>query len=218
MDEERLNRLSRRDVSAGSYSAGYTKFVRYMRLILPLIAVGIVAIIFLWPNSDDEAIIPVRQNKKIFKDQHISKNELLNPKFESADKNKRPYKITAVRAVQGETNDNLIMLEKPVGVIKISDNETIRVSSLTGAYRRDTERFYLKGNVDIFHNKGYDLKSEEVHIDMKKNLAWSEKDVFGKGPDLSITAKGIKLDGESNDVVFIGPAKLVLENGIEGVK
>ena len=218
MEAQRRERLSRRDVSAGVYSASYTKFVRTMRLVLPLLAAGIVIVLFLWPSVDDEAIVPVRQDQDMLKSQTITKNELTNPHFESADKKNNPYTIRAQRAVLGETNENLIMMEKPVGEMMLEGGAKVRVTSNTGAYRRDTERFYLSGDVDIEHDKGYTLKSQETHFDLRAKLAWSDKDVSATGPDLLIVAKGLKADNDQGTLVFTGPATLTLDKGLEGLE
>ncbi len=218
MNEDRLRRLSRQDVSSSGYSQSYTKFVRSMRLILPAVAIFIMAVLFIWPSINDERIIPVKQTKEeVEQDARISKNEFTNPQFESADRKNRPYKITAIRAVQGEINENLIMLERPVGVMDLGDGKSVRVGSVAGAYRRDTERFFLKGDVDVFHSGGYSLKTEEAHVDLNNNLAWSELDVYGAGPEMNITAKGMKADGKTGEIIFSGPATLVLEKGMDGL-
>ena len=150
--------------------------------------------------------------------QKIAKNELLNPKFESMDNKSQPYQIVAQRAVQGETNKDLIMLEQPVGVLTMKDGVEVTVTSKTGAYRQDTERFFLEGEVSLQHGGGYILKSEEAHIDLQKNLAWSEKDVSGSGPDMTIAARGVQANGETGEIVFSGPAKLTLAKGFGGVE
>ncbi|MBK6895892.1 MAG: LPS export ABC transporter periplasmic protein LptC [Alphaproteobacteria bacterium] len=217
-DAQRRERLSRREVSAEVYSESYTKFVRTLRLVLPLLAAGIVMVLFLWPAGDEEAIIPVKQDKEMLKGQNVAKNELTNPHFESADKKNNPYKISALRAVMGEKNENLIMMEQPVGEMRMENGAKVRVTSRTGAYRRDTERFYLNGAVDITHDRGYTLKSEETHFDLKAKLAWSDVDVTATGPDVSISAKGLRADNEKGTLLFTGPATLTLDQGLEGLE
>lgn len=215
--EARIERLSRRDKHNGTSSLGYTRFVRIMRMVLPLAAVGVVTILLIRTGVEDTHIVPIESDKSKIQDQNISKNELLNPKFESMDKKMQPYKITADRAVQGEKNKDLIMLDRPVGVMTMKDGVQLTVHSDTGAYRQDTERFFLQGEVFMQHADGYSLSSEEAHIDLKKNFAWSDKDVQGQGPDILIDAKGVRADGNTGEIVFSGPAKLVLENGVDGV-
>ena len=210
----RMERLSRRDQDARP-SAGSSWFVRVMRLLLPLAAVGVIAALFVVNDMDDDIIVPtVEKGHALPKE--IVQNELLNPKFESRDKKNRPYEIVAARAVQGKTNKDLIMLDKPVGTMTMDDSVQIKMTSRSGAYRQDTERFYLDGGVHIEHGEGYSLDCEEAHMDLRQSLAWSEKVVVGKGPDIEIEAKGLKANAKTGEVLFTGPAKLILKNGFEG--
>ena len=221
MDEHdaRLERLSRRVDHSAETNAGYTRFVRAMRLALPSAALILLTVLFVDTGVNEATIAPMEEGEApMVKDKRIAKNELLNPKFESRDKENQPYKITADRAIQGEVNKDLIMLERPVGVMDMGAGAQVQVVSDTGAYRQDTERFLLEGAVVMQHSDGYTLNTEEAHIDLKRNFAWSEKDVLGIGPDMVIDAKGVRANGETGEVVFAGPAKLVLEKGFEGAK
>ena len=217
--DARLERLSRRVDHSAETNAGYTRFVRVMRLALPLAALILLTVLFVDTGVNEATIAPMEEDEApMVKDKRIAKNELLNPKFESMDKENQPYKITADRAIQGEVNKDLIMLERPVGVMDMGAGAQVQVVSDTGAYRQDTERFLLEGAVVMQHSDGYTLNTEEAHIDLKRNFAWSEKDVLGTGPDMVIDAKGVRANGETGEVVFAGPAKLVLEKGFDGGK
>lgn len=192
----------------------YSRFVRIMRFVLPLIAGVLVLLLVLGQKTQESAIAPIEEaaTPELTKES-IERNELLNPKLESMDKKSQPYQITADRAIQGKTNRDLIMLERPVGVMTLKDGTTVRVHSETGAYRQDTERFFLQGKVFLEHAQGYVMETDEAHIDLKHNVAWSEKHVVGNGPDMTIDATGIRANGETGEIIFIGPATLVLENG-----
>ena len=215
----RMERLARRTDTLSASGGGYTRFIRIMRLALPLAAMGIVAVLFIRSHGDEEPlVVPLEDVRADIREQDTMKNELLNPVFESTDRDDRPYKITADRAVQGEKNRNLVMLENPGGVMTLKDGMRVSMRSDMGAYRQDTQRFFLKGGVFITHDEGYALRSEEAHIDLKQNVAWSEKQVHGDGPALSLDAQGVHANGANGTVVFTGPARLVLENGLAGVE
>jgi len=217
--DARLQRLSHRDRDNSSYS-NYSSFVKFMRLVLPLAALAVLAVLFVGTGSEENIVVSKEElikTPKISK-QEISQNELINPRFESTDKKDQPYQIVAERAVQSEDNKDLIMLENPVGVMKMKDGVEVRVTSKEGSYQQDIERFFLEGDVSFEHGEGYILQSQEAHIDLQKNYAWSKKPVRGIGPDISIAASGMQANGETGEVIFTGPAKLVLSKGFEGIK
>lgn len=208
--DARARRLTAR-TRRSSVSLGYSKFVRIMRLVLPLAAMVVVAVLFIRSGMNEKLAIFVEDDSSgMHSEQDIVKNELLNPTFESMDKKQQSYKITADRAVQGEKNKDLIMLERPVGSMSMNNGVVIKVRADAGAYRQDTERFFLRGGVHVEHSGGYALKTQEAHIDLGKDFAWSDFDVEAVGPDISIDAKGVRANGETGEVIFTGPAKLVL--------
>lgn len=217
-EDNRLSRLSHRE-PVSQPGLGYTRFVRIMRFALPLAAIVLVVVLVLGQKTQESIIEPIDEavTAELSKES-IERNELLNPKFESMDKKNQPYKITADRAIQGKKNKDLIMLDRPIGTMTLDDGMSITVHSDTGAYRQDTERFFLQGGVFLEQNQGYTMQTDEAHIDFRQNYVWSEKQVTGQGPDMTINASGVRANGQTGEVVFTGPAKLVLTNGFEGEK
>ncbi len=214
--EARLRRLSHRDRDRDNNSySNYSAFVRFMRLVLPLAALAVLAILFVGTGAEEDIVISKEELVKTpkIREQEISQNELINPKFESTDSKDQPYQIVAQRAIQSEDNKDLIMLEKPVGVMRMKDGVDIRVTSKKGSYQQDIERFFLEGDVSFEHGEGYTLQSQEAHIDLQKNYAWSEKPVKGFGADIYIAASGMQVNGRTGDIIFTGPAKLILSKG-----
>ena len=208
-DEERIARLSAASgiVSPISYNPKYSTYIRWLRRILPVIALVIVAVVFAWGNMNDPNIIPAQ-------DAHapktFGKNELLNPRFESLDKKNQPYTITAKRASQGESDDNLVMLEKPLADMMLNSGNWVAIKSKEGAFRQDTQRLFLRGDVELFHDRGYQMSMAELHIDLQANTAWSGTDVYGQGPAGTLTAKGLQANNVTGHLKFTGPAKLIL--------
>ncbi len=215
----RMERLSRRARNNHYSIQVYSKFVKLMRLALPLSALAIVVILYLRSGLEEQVIKPMEEFTKApaLEERSIARNELLNPRFENISAQNLPYQITADRAVQGEINENLIMLDRPIGKITMEDGEFVTLQSNAGAYRQDTGRFFLEGDVYLEHNGGFTLQMQEAHIDLKQGFAWSEKSLEGAGPDMNIAASGVRANNNTGEVVFSGPATLTLEGGISGI-
>lgn len=194
--------------------AGYSRFIRRMRYILPAIAVCIIAVVFSWGNMVDDRIVPVTQQDP--QNQTVGKNELLNPRFESTDEKNQPYTITADRALQGSTDEDLVVLEKPLGDILLNDGTWVALSADKGAFWQDTQRLLLQEKVQIFHDEGYRLETEKLNIDLTQNQTWSDEEVLVQGPAGRIESVGLKGDSQAEILTFTGPAKLVLFDTGEG--
>ncbi|GJL85590.1 MAG: hypothetical protein DHS20C02_13650 [Micavibrio sp.] len=211
--QERRERLAAPPKERKGYNQSYSKFVRWMRLILPLTALIIVAVLFTWTRMEEEIAIPVQQQATTEKD--IGKNELVNPRFESTDENKQPYTITAQRALQGEEDEKLVILERPVADMLLNSGNWIAVEADKGAYHQETQKLLLEGHVKLFHDEGYQMETAKLHVDVEQSLAWSDDDVYGQGPAGTLEAKGLKANNENGRLVFTGPAKLILNSAMK---
>ncbi len=208
--DERLHRLTRHlDGGARDYNLSYSKLIRRVRLVLPLIALAIVAVLFTWPNFDSNTI--QSEADAPLHDRRIGKNELLRPQFETTDKKRQPFSIYADRAIQGESNENLVILENPLASMTLNSGSEITAEANQGAYEQDTQRLLLQGDVSLRHDLGYILRTDQMHIDIDSEDVWSDLDVFVEGPEGQIEAKGLKLFGQDRKMIFIGPAKMTLK-------
>ncbi|MEM7617858.1 MAG: LPS export ABC transporter periplasmic protein LptC [Pseudomonadota bacterium] len=208
---ERLH--AAREPSPVAYNPGYSVFVRRMRLILPLIAVILIGVVFTWSNMGDETIISAEDPAA---PKTIGKNELLNPKFESVDDKNQPYTIVAKRALQGNNNDDIVILEEPLADMLLNSGNWVAIKAKQGAFSQEKQSLLLRGDVELFHDKGYQMSMPELHVNMDKNTARTDKDVKGHGPLGTLEAKGLSADSAKGHLSFTGPAKLVLYQGQTG--
>ncbi len=211
----RLERLSQHVHAAPvRYNASYSKLVRRLRLMLPIVALIIIAVLFAWPSMQTQQIPSIEDEAK---ETLSGRKELLNPVFESVDRKNQPYKVIAKRAIQGETEDNLIILEEPTGNITMESGEILNVLANNGAYRQDIQRLFLKGNVELLYSDKFKLETEELDIDMRESQAWSKTNVRAIGPMGVVTALGLEARNAEGLLVFTGPAKLILNESLSGL-
>ena len=195
-------------------NAAYTRFVRVMRLALPLAAIGIAGLVMSWPRLE-ETMEKVPQQSAI--PQTAAKNELIEPRFESADDKDQPFSMTAKRALQSARDPDVVLLDGPKADITLKDGTWIAAESDKGAYRQKAESLLLEGNVRLFYDEGYEVKTEKLLVNMKENKAWSDLPIIGQGPAGTIEATGVQAEGTTGKLVFTGPAKLVLNQALKGL-
>lgn len=192
----------------------YSRYVRLLRLVLPLIAIGIIALIMTWPRIEDtmepikkEAVVPLT----------VGKNEVISPRFESRDEKQQPYRITADIAVQSPTDQDIVFLEKPAADITLNSGAWLAVKADKGAYRQHDERLLLEGTVEIFHDAGYRLLTEKMLVNLQTGKVFSETPVRASGPAGTLNA--VAMEGNNTDglLIFKGPVKLVLNRKIKGL-
>lgn len=181
-----------------------------------MIALGIVAALFSWNSVRRDTIVPVQEKNPEAKD--VGRNELLAPRFESLDDKGQPYTITAKRAVQGEGDEDLILLEEPMADMLLSGGNWVAAQSERGAFSQKSQRLLLKGSVTLYHDQGYTMEMPELDVDLHAGTAWTNTDVRGHGPAGTLDAKGLKAESKAGKLIFNGPARLVLYDTGSGKK
>lgn len=209
--QKRLERLGRFSADKQvTHSAGYTSFIRRMRLVLPLVAVCIIVALITWPDQRSTVAILEEDQKESL--QTIRKNELSNPKFQSVDDKNQPFTITADKAVQADNNEDILLLERPVGELVLNTGGRVTLKSERGKYWQMQEQLKLTNNVELENSDGYTMSTAQLDIDMDAGTARSEADVSGFGPAGTLVAKGLSVNNATGILVFNGPARLVLKD------
>ena len=207
------NRLSGLSTGAGrstKVNRGYTRFIRSLRIILPLIAVGLTVVILTW--EDAGRVEPMKKEELVPQSANIQ-NELLKPVYNSVDSNNQPFTVTADLATQDRSNPDLVNLQAPKAELAVSDGGKVNADAMKGLYEQKTQKLNLEGNVHLIHSEGYTLSTEELRVDIPVQKAFSGRDVRVEGPAGTIDAKGLEGDGTTGVLIFTGPAKVVLNSG-----
>jgi lipopolysaccharide export system protein LptC len=211
--KERLGRLLGPGESRG-FSQAYSRFVRILRLALPLAAAALVGLLMSWPQLEKTmeqapaaAIVP----------QNAARNELLDPHFQSTDSDNQPFNLAAKRAVQSTNNPEVVLLEAPQAGITLKDGTNLAAQADKGAFQQKAGQLLLEGDVTLSQDKGYEVKTQKLLVNLKERKAWSDQPVSGHGPAGTLAAAGVRMETEEGLLVFTGPAKLVLTGRIKGL-
>ena len=207
-----LDHLTRDPQEATSHNPGYSKFIRLAKLIMPLIAVILVAMVFLWNSMNSTVIIPA--DNGTLSVESIGKNELINPRFESRDEKDQPFAITADRAWQEKTNEDQVSLENPSGEITLNSQEHVAISAAQGDFLQKTQELILRDNVKLAHSSGYTLDTAILYMDLKNAQAGTDTAVFVESQEGTITATGLRADQTKGTLQFLGPATMILKEGL----
>ncbi|MFN3826515.1 MAG: LPS export ABC transporter periplasmic protein LptC [Micavibrio sp.] len=213
---ERLAHLQRtRRISARLHQR-YSRFVKIMRLVLPLIALALLTVVMAWPKME-KTITPMTIEDISPAEQAASRNELINPRFEGVDSGKNPYTLTATRAVQSQQNPDILLLDAPTGTIIMKKGEKLDIDARKGTYRQMAGNLLLDGAVNLKHSNGYVMDTEKLAIDIKTQQSRTDQPVTITGPAATLNATGMDANNETGLVVFTGPAKLILKERVKGL-
>jgi len=182
----------------------YSSFVRTMRVALPTVALFILVILFVRLAMDDTTsqFSPSSEGRK------SGEIQMMGATYEGVDKANRPYRVTATQASRSVINPNMMDLTQPMADMTLEDGTWLSVRSEKGTYKQEGSILLLTGNVEIYHDSGYELKTDRMEIDFSKGQASSDSDVGGRGPSGTLKAKGFRVIGTGNQIIFIGPAQM----------
>jgi len=193
---------ARRMARAGG---GYSHFVKFMKVVLPLLAFGIIGLLAAWPRIQGDQSGTRRDSGEL---------EMMRALYVGTDTQNRPFSLTADRAVQSTTEPGVLDLVRPQGELTLQDGTWIAVKADRGRYNDKTGKLLLLGNANLFHDKGYEFKSDEAHVDVRAGNAWGDLPVTGQGPFGEIFSQGFRLFDSGATIVFNGPAHLDLAAGL----
>lgn len=194
---------------------GYTRFVRAMRFILPLVAIALTIVIVLWDEMGTR--LSEAEQKKFMPEVEEARGEMLNPQFDSVDSEGRPYTVTADKAEQDENNPKVMIMQNPDALIQMNEIEKLSGRAHSGLYEQEAGKLFLSGNVTLNHSAGYVLQGEELRVDLKAGQAFSDLPVHIESKMGTIDALGLEADNKTGAVIFKGPATLVLVNAGDAI-
>lgn len=186
----------------------YSIFVGLMKILLPALAAAIVLLVVAWPQLNIETGFHLGLSDLSLED--AERLTMLNARFDGSDDKNQPYRLTADLATQRPGNEDMIDLEHPEGDMTLASGTWLALTARSGQYNRDREILYLTGDVSLFHDGGFELRSESARIDLKRGTASGDRPVEGQGSAGLISGQGFQVLDRGDRIIFAGRSRLVL--------
>lgn len=187
----------------------YSKFVGFLKVLLPALAVALILLVVIWPQLTRDAR-DFRIGVSDISLEQADSLTMLNARFEGVDDKDQPFTLTADEATQSTGDENLVRLELPKGDISLKDGTWLAVTAREGRYRRDTRVLELSGEVTLFHDQGFELRTQAARIDLESGIAEGSQAVEGQGPFGDLEAEGFEVLDRGARVLFTGRSRAVL--------
>jgi len=186
--------------SAVAQSFVYSRVVGVLRWALPLaVLLGLVMLV-VWP------MLGAKKMKTIVAEA-IPNLVVENLHLTGLDAKNQPYSLTAAKALQAANVKNLIDLEKPQGDITLSSGAWLAGKAQYGRFDQLNKHLWLGGDVQLYHDQGYQFTTSEAQVDLGQNLAWGEQPVLIQGAFGEIRGQGFRVLDEGNVIVIKGHAQ-----------
>ena len=195
----------------------YSRSVRWMKVVLPIAAIGLIGAIFL-----------LGENRGAVIDLDDARNaaalgaglKLENPRFAGTTEDGAPFVVTAKSALPDGAMPDRVDLDAPTGEIRLNDGVTLTVEAEDGEMYRKDEQLHLTGDVTLVTSNGYRAVTQRVELDLAKKTAVVPGAVQAKGPAGSIRSDRMRVeraDPETRDVTlrFEGNVRLIYQQAAE---
>jgi len=186
----------------------YSRVVAWMKVLLPLGAVALIAAIFVTARDKGDLT-------KIFTAEELATLgaglRLDSPRFAGVTERGEPFAIRADWALPDSAMPRFIDLERPEGEIELNDGRTIAARAATGQMHRAEKILVLEGGVVLDTSDGYHVETEMVELDLDAKTAIAPGPVIGTGPRGQIHAGSFRAVAGEDSIVA---GKIWFENRV----
>jgi len=188
----------------------YSRFVARAKRLLPLMALGLLIVVVVWPRLDIHfdrlALIPKIDRRQ------AHDLRMLKMRYTGIDKENRPFVVTADAAEQMSNDINdLVGLEGPKADVTTADGGWYEASAFTGTYQPQNKMLDLFGSVVLYAARGDEFHTDSARVDLSNSSAEGHEHVTGQGPFGHVEAAGFRVVDHGATVIFTGHADLYLE-------
>jgi lipopolysaccharide export system protein LptC len=186
----------------------YTRFVTIAKRALLLAALALIAAVLAY------SLQPREQNRVAMTFERIGKvsNDLamIKPKLTGTDDDGNPFTVTADSAVQDGRSARRARLNNVQADMTLKDSGWMSATAKAGLVDATAKKLALWGGVSIFSDSGYELHTNEVHVDLANGVARGDHVVMGQGPLGSIRADRFTVDRQNQRIFLMGDVHMTI--------
>jgi len=181
----------------------HSRRVRVLKFAVPL-AAALIAIAFpVYSYLAAPVSVKVQAEGTAFSN---GKLVMANPKLNGFTKQKQPYSMTALRAIQDVSTQGIIELEGIDAKVPVGPDNIAAIKASRGTYDRNGNTMNLTSDVTITTTDGMQAKFKSVFLDMGKGT-------MKTGDPVDVSREGSRITADSMSVQDNGKV-LVFENKV----
>jgi lipopolysaccharide export system protein LptC len=195
----------------------YSRFVRTMRVALPLGALALFVLLLAWPRlhgPESDVIRPVADAVDLERDGRV---RLDHPRYVGEGSGSRGFRVEAEAARVDPVSPRRIELEHMRAELPARDDRDVAVEAGRAIYDREDGILDLEGGIDVVTEDGYRLRTEAAKIAIGAGLLRTLSPVTGSGPRGELVADRLEVSESGNVLRFSGNvrARLPVAAGAE---
>lgn len=201
-------RTTQAENAAFKRAQSHSRRVIWVKRILPVFAVcGLAAgglYIYAAENAPDISVdLP---------DSTIADGKLVmaNPKLDGFTSDRKPYRVTANRAIQDLTGDTAIQLEVLRADVELRDGNKARLTSPTGTFDSNTSILILPEEAVLTMSDGMRAVFGRADVNIQSGAVLATNNVHVKSEEADITSVSMQIIDNGKQIVFEDQVRVVL--------
>lgn len=191
----------------------YSRFVRVSKWALAAVVVSVGVAMLAIPamkSKEDGVRLSFTGADPTGKDGDASPT-MENPKLQGVDKQNQPFMVTAKTARQ--IDSNTVLLDAMQADMTLKNERWLTVMAKKGTLKLNTSELTLVGDVQMFHDQGYEMKTERMVVQLEDSTGHSDTEVEGNGPMGHIKAARFTVFDRGQRIVFNGGVNMIVYPG-----
>lgn len=133
-----------------------------------------------------------------------------SPRLTGVDADKRPFSVSAEKALQDAEKPSLIRLENIAAKLPVSATGFARISAGNGLYDADEKTLHLGGVIQAETDDGLSLRMRDAQIDIETGRLSSANPIELKTDRLSLAANAISVENNGEMIRFTDGVKMTI--------
>ncbi len=189
----------------------YSRFVRGARLVVPALGLALaVAVVFgsVYHKADEGHFASTLVDAMNLQN---GLQRMENPRYFGQTEAREPFGVSAVAAEETTRGSGLLRLEQPKADIQRQDGSWLSANAGVGLYNQTVGTLDLSGDVDVYHDGGFELHTKTATFDTRSGLSKGATPVTGNGPLGQLSGAGFMIVQSNGQVRVTGPAHMVID-------
>lgn len=183
----RLDNWEMRTRARADSTVAYSRFVRIMKMMLPIIALSLVVLVVVYSsNGRDSSTVSINPHDL---NDLTQDRALVSPKLTGTDGRGQPFTVTAKGATLAPGKAQRMTIEDVKADITMQDRSWVQVGAVEGLLDVEGKTLDLSKTINIYSDRGYECHTEAARYDFGSGLLKGEKAIKCQGPLGIITAE-----------------------------
>lgn len=136
------------------------------------------------------------------------------PKMTGMRPNGQPFELHGVTGSQDILKPNVVQLSGVDAKIGMDDSSTSKITAQAGIYDSSKDMIWLKGNVHIVNDSGYDMRMPSAIVNIKSSVFSSNQPVIMLLNGGRVVANRMNIEDDGHKVSFDGNVKSVVDSDL----